>query len=93
MMEAQQVRQAIAAKAASQNIDLSSPQHIFVVAKFTPQAQTQGPLLWAFDDQNEAQLFAERQRGDVYLMSGNPQHGLQMVQDGKLVFTDQGAAF
>jgi hypothetical protein len=90
-MNPQQVRRAIAEKATAEGIDVSSPHNAFIVAKFTPQAQTHGPLLWTFGDLNEAQLCAERQPGDVYLMSTNPQHGLQKVEGKELLFVDAGA--
>jgi len=85
-----EIRTAIANKAHSDKLDLTSPHHAFVVAKFTPQAATAGPLLWTFESSHEAQSFAERQYGEVFLMSTNPQHGLQRVQGGKLVFIDEG---
>jgi hypothetical protein len=93
MMEANRIRELIAAKAAIERIDLASGATKFVVAKFTPQAQTAGPLLWGFSDLNEAHLFAERQLGEVYLMSSNPNHGLQKVRDGHLVFMDEEQRF
>ena len=77
-------------KAATEKIDLSLPRNAFVVAKFTPQWSTKGPLLWGFHDLTDAQLFAERQSGDVYLMSANPQHGLQSIRGGEPIFIDDG---
>jgi len=87
----QEVKQAILQEVAASKLDLRRPENAFIVANFTAQADQRGPLLKAFGDLANAEQYAlaiDTGRTDIYIMSANPQHGLQKLLDRKLKFVE-----
>ena len=89
-----QVREAIWHKALRDGTEANNLKDLFFVAIFTVQHRLE-PLLYKFDNLMSAEKYAlQAYTGNipVYVMSANPQHGLQQVVNNQLVFVLEEAA-